>query len=331
MPRAQCTASLRQRLNGSVKGIKRMRIAMVGAGGVGGYFGGLLAAAGADVTFVARGAHLAALRRDGLSIESPVRPIAGLEVQATDDPSTVGIVDQVVIAVKLWDLEAAAEAARPMIGPDTAIVSFQNGVDAADRLAAIYGAGPVLGGVCHIGASIGRPGVIAHVGKMAKLTVGELDGRPSVRLQRFADACTAAGIEFHASGNVHRAIWEKFVFLSAFSGITALARSPIGPLRAVPAARAALYAAMAEGVAVARAHGGDLPPDHADKVITFIDGLAPAMKSSMLHDLERGARLELPWLSGAVVRLGAEKGVPTPTHSLVSALLTPYADGPLTA
>lgn len=331
MPRAQCTASLRQRLNGSVKGIKRMRIAMVGAGGVGGYFGGLLAAAGADVTFVARGAHLAALRRDGLSIESPVRPIAGLEVQATDDPSTVGIVDQVVIAVKLWDLEAAAEAARPMIGPDTAIVSFQNGVDAADRLAAIYGAGPVLGGVCHIGASIGRPGVIAHVGKMAKLTVGELDGRPSVRLQRFADACTGAGIEFHASGNVHRAIWEKFVFLSAFSGITALARSPIGPLRAVPAARAALYAAMAEGVAVARAHGGDLPPDHADKVITFIDGLAPAMKSSMLHDLERGARLELPWLSGAVVRLGAEKGVPTPTHTLVSALLTPYADGPLTA
>ncbi len=331
MPRAQCTASLRQRLNGSVKGIKRMRIAMVGAGGVGGYFGGLLAAAGADVTFVARGAHLAALRRDGLSIESPVRPIAGLEVQATDDPSTVGIVDQVVIAVKLWDLEAAAEAARPMIGPDTAIVSFQNGVDAADRLAAIYGAGPVLGGVCHIGASIGRPGVIAHVGKMAKLTVGELDGRPSVRLQRFADACTGAGIEFHASGNVHRAIWEKFVFLSAFSGITALARSPIGPLRAVPGARAALYAAMAEGVAVARAHGGDLPPDHADKVITFIDGLAPAMKSSMLNDLERGARLELPWLSGAVVRLGAEKGVPTPTHSLVSALLTPYADGPLTA
>jgi len=308
-----------------------MRIAMVGAGGVGGYFGGLLAAAGADVTFIARGAHLAALQAYGLSIESPVRPISGLKVRATDDPATVGVVDQVVIAVKLWDLEGAADLARPLVGPETAIVSFQNGVAAADRLTAVYGPGPVLGGVCHIGASIGRPGVIAHVGKMAKLTVGELDGRASPRLQRFADACTAAGIEFHASGNVRRAIWEKFVFLSAFSGITALARSPIGPLRAVPEARAALYAAMAEGVAVARAHGSDLPADHADKVITFVDGLAPAMKSSMLHDLERGARLELPWLSGAVVKLGAEKGIPTPTHGLVTALLAPYADGPLAA
>ena len=308
-----------------------MRIAMVGAGGVGGYFGGLLAAAGADVTFIARGAHLAALQADGLSIESPVRPISGLKVRATDDPATIGVVDQVVIAVKLWDLESAADLARPLIGPETAVVSFQNGVAAADRLTAVYGPGPVLGGVCHIGASIGRPGVIAHVGKMAKLTVGELDGRASPRLQRFADACTAAGIEFHASGNVRRAIWEKFVFLSAFSGITALARSPIGPLRAVPEARATLYAAMAEGVAVARAHGSDLPADHADKVITFVDGLAPAMKSSMLHDLERGARLELPWLSGAVVKLGAEKGIPTPTHGLVTALLAPYADGPLAA
>jgi len=308
-----------------------MRIAMVGAGGVGGYFGGLLAAAGADVTFIARGAHLAALQADGLSIESPVRPISGLKVRATDDPATAGVVDQVVIAVKLWDLKGAADLARPLVGPETAVVSFQNGVAAADRLTAVYGPGPVLGGVCHIGASIGRPGVIAHVGKMAKLTVGELDGRASPRLQRFADACTAAGIEFHASGNVRRAIWEKFVFLSAFSGITALARSPIGPLRAVPEARATLYAAMAEGVAVARAHGSDLPADHADKVITFVDGLAPAMKSSMLHDLERGARLELPWLSGAVVKLGAEKGIPTPTHGLVTALLAPYADGPLAA
>lgn len=308
-----------------------MRIAMVGAGGVGGYFGGLLAAAGADITFIARGAHLAALQADGLSIESPVRPISGLKVRATDDPASIGVVDQVVIAVKLWDLEGAAEAARPMIGPDTAIVSFQNGVDAADRVSALYGPGPVMGGVCHIGASIGRPGVIAHVGKMAKLTVGELDGRASDRLQRFVQACETAGIEIHASGNVRRAIWEKFVFLSAFSGITALARSPIGPLRAVPAARAALHAAMAEGVAVARAHGGDLPADHADKVITFVDGLSPQMKSSMLHDLERGARLELPWLSGAVVRLGAGTGIPTPTHGLITALLTPYANGPLSA
>lgn len=302
-----------------------MRIAVIGVGGVGGYFGGQLAASGEEVLFVARGAHLAAMREKGLTIESERGSQQGLKVQATDDPSGHGPVDVAMIGVKLWDTDAALELCRPLVGPQTAVVSFQNGVESIEKITTVFGAGAALGGTCHIAASIARPGVIAHTGSMARLTFGELDGTLSPRVEAFAAACRKAGFDVVASTDIRRAIWEKFVFLSSFSGMTALARQPIGPIRKTEEGRAVLRAALEETSAVARKSGIDLPPDHGAKALAFADTLPAGMQSSMLGDLQRGARLELPWLSGAVVKLGAKLGVPTPVHATINAALLPYA------
>ncbi|MEJ1161511.1 2-dehydropantoate 2-reductase [Prosthecomicrobium sp. N25] len=294
-----------------------MRIAVMGTGGVGGYFGGKLAAAGFDVGFVARGAHGAALAAEGLTIESGVTPIERMPIRVVSDPAELGPVDLVLFAVKLWDTEGAVEQLKPVLTADTVVISFQNGVDAGDRIAAMIGAGHVAGGVCHIGASIARPGVIRHLGTLARLTVGAFDGAVDPRLEAFSAACTRAGIDHALTGDIRRAIWEKFVFLSAMSGVTALTRRPIGDIRADPDLRAFFHDAVRETVAVARARGIGIPAEQADKVMGFADALPAGMKASMLHDLERGARLELPWLSGAVVRMGAEAGVPTPVHRAI--------------
>jgi 2-dehydropantoate 2-reductase len=306
-----------------------MKIAMIGAGGVGGYFGARLAAAGEDVWFVARGRHLAAMREEGLRVESPLGDLHLRPTRATDDPKEIGPVDTAILAVKLWDTETAAVAARPLLGPDTAIVSLQNGIDAGDRLAKVLGAGHVLLGSCQISAAIAAPGVVRQVGRMAKIQLGERDGRPSERVGAFLAAARRAGVEIEAPPDIdiNRALWEKFVFLASFSGITALTRLPKGPIWANPETKALFADAIAEVIAVARARGADLRPDHVDRAMAFGEKLPAEMKASMLVDLERGNRLELPWLSGAVVRLGRELGVPTPVHRAILAALAPYAEG----
>jgi 2-dehydropantoate 2-reductase len=304
-----------------------MKIAIVGAGGVGGYFGAQLAKSGADVAFIARGKHLAAIRSQGLTIESPVAPVRNLQVSATDDPAQLGMVDLAILAVKLWDTATAAEQMRPLVGPATAVVSFQNGIDAEDILARMYGPERTLGGVSHIFAGIERPGVIRHAGQMARLTLGELDNKPSARVDAFVALCQKAGFEILAPDDIHRAIWEKFIFLSAFSGATALARSSIGPIREDPDSLRLFTQALAESIQVARARKIALAADAFEKTMAFTGALPPEMKSSMLNDLERGARLELPWLSGAICRLGRELSIPTPTHDAILGALKPLAMG----
>lgn len=298
-----------------------MRIAVMGTGGVGGYFGARLAAAGADVSFIARGAHLAAIRRDGLRVTSALGDVHVHPARATDRPADIGPVDMVMFTVKLWDTETAAEQVKPLLGPDTGVVSFQNGVDSAERIERILGPGRAIGGVSHIAAAIAAPGLIRHTGSLARLTVGEWDGSDSRRVAGFVAAAKAAGIDVVQSADIGRAIWEKFVFLAPFSGVTSLLRQPIGAVRADEDGRWLYESAVEEVVAVARAKGVALPEDQVRRVLDFSDGLPAEMKSSMLGDLERGGRLELPWLSGAVVRLGRALGVATPTHRAILAAL----------
>ncbi|ESR24509.1 ketopantoate reductase family protein [Lutibaculum baratangense] len=304
-----------------------MRIAVMAAGGVGGYFGGRLAAAGHDVHFIARGAHLDAIRAEGLRIESPLGDLRLADASATDDPATIGGVDVVIFAVKLWDTERAAIACRPLLKPDTLVVTFQNGVSSLGTLSEHLGAEHVAGGVAHIAAVIGAPGLIRHGGTMAKLTIGERSGGRSARIGRLVECFRAADVECLESEAIERAIWEKFVFLSALSGMTALCRQPIGPIRSAPDAWALFGAAVAETAAVARACGVDLPPDTEERTLSFSAGLPEGMKASMLHDLEAGRPLELRWLSGEVVRLGRVHGVATPAHLAALAALNFYSGG----
>lgn len=304
-----------------------MKIAVIGTGGVGGYFGGRLAEAGNDVWFVARGRHLDEMKRCGLKVKSRLDDILVKPVNATDDTTAIGAVDLVIIAVKLADTESAIQLSKPLLGPDTAIVSLQNGIEAVERLTAAFGKQRVLGGVCHIAAVIGGPGIILHTGTLARMTVGELDGSMSKRLEAIAQACKKAKIDFVATPEIDKAIWHKFVFLSSFSGVTTLTRLPKGPIMAEPETRALLESAIAEAVAVARVRGVKLDDDLVEKLMKFAEGLPDDMKSSMLGDLERGARLELPWLSGTVAKLGASLGVATPVHKVIYQALKPYAEG----
>lgn len=304
-----------------------MKILVLGTGGVGGYFGGHLAARGADVTFVARGQHLGALKRDGLRVESGVGQLHLQPVQATDNPGDAGVVDVVMIAVKLWDTESAARAALPAVGPQTAVVSFQNGVDAVDVLTRTFGAERVMGGVAHIAAVIESPGVIRHNGTLARLTFGELDGSRSARAERLLAACQGAAFDAVLSEHVQRDIWEKFVFIVGLSGLTALTRLPIGPIREDPLTRELFAEVMREAAAVGRAKAVDLGADAIERQLAFADKLPPGMIASMLGDLHRGNRLELPWLTGAVVRLGDALGVPVPANRFVYAALKLHAEG----
>jgi 2-dehydropantoate 2-reductase len=300
---------------------------MMGSGGVGGYFGGRLAAKGYDVTFVARGAHLAAMREHGLTIESGVAPLLIKPVRVTDDPATIGAVDVVLLSVKLWDTEAATQAIKPLIGPRTAVISLQNGVDAEPILARSLGAAHVMGGIAQIGSKIARPGVIEHVGTMQRVVFGELDGVRSERAEALLAACLASGIAADISADIAKTIWEKFVFLVGMSSVTTLIRMPIGPIRKDPDCRALLLGVMREAVAVGRKQGIGLDADFADRQIAFADGLPETMTTSMHHDFERGNRLELPWLAGTVVRFGHELGIETPYNAAVLGGLKLYADG----
>ncbi|HSF47552.1 MAG TPA: 2-dehydropantoate 2-reductase [Burkholderiales bacterium] len=304
-----------------------MKIAVMGAGGVGGYFGARLAAGGADVAFIARGEHLRAIQREGLRVESGLGDVLLKPAQATDHAASVGLVDFVLFTVKLWSTSEAARELKPLLGPETAVISFQNGVDAVAILSEELGRPHVMGGVAHIGAVIERPGVIRHNGTLARLTFGELDGRRSSRLEALLAACLGAGIDAHLSDDIQRAIWEKFVFLVGLSGMTSLTRTPIGPIREDPVTRAMLLEVMREAASVGRAEGANLPKDIAEKQLAFADGLPYDMISSMLGDLNRGNRLELEWLSGAVARLGEQHGIATPANRFIHAALKLHARG----
>ncbi|HTQ73784.1 MAG TPA: 2-dehydropantoate 2-reductase [Burkholderiales bacterium] len=305
-----------------------MKIAMMGSGGVGGFFGGRLAHAGYDVSFVARGAHLAAMRERGLLIESEAHGNIRIpKVSATDDPASIGPVDFVILSVKLWDTESAIRQMKPMLEAGTAVLSLQNGVIKDDILRRELGAAPVMGGVCYVATTIARPGVILQTGPMQRVVIGEYDGSRSERARALHGALQKAGADAELSADVRRAIWEKFVFLVGISATTTSMRTSIGPIRENPRTRAFLHDVFRETVAVGRAHGIALPADYADACLARADGLPAEMVASMAHDLARGNRLELEWLSGGVVRLGAKVGVPTPANRAVWDVLALYADG----
>lgn len=305
-----------------------MRIAVMGTGGVGGYFGARLAQAGHEVAFVARGRQREALLAHGLRVESPLGDVHLHDVPVTDQPADIGPVDLVLFTVKLWDTLGAAESVKPLLGADTAVVSFQNGVVKDDILRDMLGPEHVIGGVTYIAAAIAEPGVIRHSGQLQKLVFGEYDGSLSPRVQRFRDACAESGIDAEVSERIERAIWEKFVFLVGLSGTTSLARSTIGPIRGNQHSRGFLHDVMAEVVQVARAQGVGLPSDYADDRLAFTDTVPATMTSSMHHDLEHGNRLEVAWLSGDVVNRGTRLGIPTPCNRAIFDVLSIYSGGP---
>ena len=304
-----------------------MRIAVVGAGGVGGGFGAALARAGADVTFIARGAHLAAMKSQGLKVQGARGDIHLVPTRATDDPADIGEVDVVLFCVKLWDVESAGRHIRPLIGPDTAVIPLQNGIDAAERLIPILGSGAVMGGVAQISASITGPGLIQQVGTFMRMIFGELDGRRSKRGKDFLALCLRAGFDATLSEQILTDLWMKFILLASNASMMAATRQPIGKLRDDPDLRPIFVSAYREVVDVGRARGVALPADAVDRIVDLTGHMPPAMKASMALDLERGNRLELPWLGGKVVELGRQLGVPTPTHSMMVAMLKPYIMG----
>jgi 2-dehydropantoate 2-reductase len=304
-----------------------MRIAVMGTGGVGGYFGAKLAQAGNDVTFIARGGHLAALHERGLKIESGVSPLHLANVHATDDPGEIAPVDVVMFCVKLWDVEQAAVQVEPLVSTGGVVIPFQNGLAAPEILERVLGPARVLGGVAYIAATIREPGVIAHTGTMARLRVGAFPEGPAERATQFADACRAAGVDVEVSADIRRALWEKFCFLSALSGCTSVARQPVGAIRGDPDLRATFEAALREAWSVGRARGVPLADDYVAAQLKALDGLPAEMRSSMQNDLAGGRRLEAPWLSGAVAALAKNAGLAAPVSGVLYAALKPYVAG----
>jgi 2-dehydropantoate 2-reductase len=304
-----------------------MRIAVIGAGGVGGAFGAALAKAGADVTFVARGKHLDAMLTRGLVINGGRGETHLVLTKATDDPGSIGKVDVVLFCVKLWDVESTGARIKPLIGPETGVIPLQNGVDAAERLTAILGRGAVMGGVAQMSASITAPGVITQVGTFMRMIFGELDGKPSRRGEDFLALCQKAGFDATLSDQILTELWMKFIPLTTNASFTAVTRLPIGKVRDDPDIRPILIAGFKEVIEIGRASGIALPRDALEKTIAFTGHLPPAAKASMAVDLERGNRLELPWLGGKVIELGKKLNVPTPVHGMMYALLRPYIMG----
>jgi 2-dehydropantoate 2-reductase len=304
-----------------------MRIAVIGTGGIGGPYGASLAKAGADVTFVARGAHLAAIRQDGLRIEGDRGEIHIRPAQATDDIGAIGSVDFILCCVKLWDLEHVAEQIRAIVGPQTAVIPLQNGIDAAERLTSILGREAVMGGMAFVTGAIAAPGVIRQTGNYQRMIFGELDGRISERGQLLRDLCEAAGFDGVLSPDIMVPIWEKFVMLVPFSGLSALTRLPLGKWRDDPDLSGLFEAALRETAAVGLAEGIRLPPDCIGQTLALMRSMPAHHMTSMGNDLIRGNRLELPWFAGKVAELGRRHGIPTPANGFIYAALKPYANG----
>ena len=300
-----------------------MKTAFIGIGGLGGYFGGRLAKAGNDVVFIARGATLEALRQNGLRVESPLGDFALPKVQATGDPASVGRVDVVFVTTKAWQVSEAAQQIRSMVGPETVVVPFQNGVEAYDQLTAILGPEHVLGGMCHVIAMVIAPGVIRHGGLTALITIGEWNNAQTPRLERLVECLRAAGLETRVPENIQVALWEKFEFIASFGGVGAVTRAPAGVMRSVPGTRLLLERAMREIVGLARAGGVPVPDESVANTMKFIDSLPPDGTASMQRDLIAGRPSELEAQSGAVVRLGRARNFPTPVHEFIYNAMLP--------
>ncbi len=300
-----------------------MRIAVFGTGGVGGYFGGRLAQSGEQVVFIARGEHLRSIQANGLRVDSLKGDFVLHPAQATDDPSQVGAVDVILVAVKAWQVPAAARAMQPMVAEHTFIVPLENGVDAPGQLAEALGEAHVLGGLCRISAFIAGPGHIRHVGIEPYVAFGELNRRPSQRAENLRLAFERAGVVVEIVEDVHVAMWSKFLFIAAISGVGAVARAPAGVIRSIPETRQLLVSAMEEIYNLGRNRGVDLPADSVAQTMAFIDGMAPEVTASMQRDIIAGQPSELESQNGAVVRMGVESGVSTPVNAFLYGSLLP--------
>lgn len=299
-----------------------MKIAVVGTGGVGGYFGGLLAHSGQDVTFFARGAHLEALRR-GLRVKSIHGDFTVSPAQATDDLATIGPVDLALICVKDYQLEALLPALPPLIGQETVLLPLLNGVRAADRLAEQFGRQQTMGGLCHIVSMIAAPGAIEQLSPFRSVTFGEWAGQITPRAQAIYEVMAAAGIDVKLTDDIRKAMWTKFIFITAYSGVGSVTRLPAAGLRACPETMAMLRAAVEEIEAVARAKGVALDSDVVAKTMAFVDGLPDNATASMQRDVQDGRPFELEAMTGSLVRYGIEAHVPTPVNQFIYAALKP--------
>jgi 2-dehydropantoate 2-reductase len=304
-----------------------MRVTVMGSGGTGGYFGGLLARAGEEVTFIARGAHLAAIRARGLTVHSRLAGNFTVPARATDDPAASGPADLVLFCVKAYDTESAAERLQPAVGPDTVILPVQNGIDSAERIGRIVGSERVIGGLAGVSSVVEAPGIIEHRAGPDVIQLGELDGPPSPRTERIVEVLRRAGVKAQVRPDMRVALWEKFVLICGLSGLTALTRLPLGAVLACPETRALFRQVMEETQAVGRAGGVPVPQEHAERMLKFFEGSDPAIRGSLYYDLAAGRRLEIETLNGTVVRLGEKHGAPTPANFAVYAALKPYADG----
>ena len=304
-----------------------MRFAIMGAGGVGGYYGAKLAQAGHDVACIARGEHLRAIQARGMLLRGPDGESMVAKVQATDDPGTLAAVDVILFCVKLFDTEAAAQAIAPLHSKGGVCISLQNGVDGQHRIGAVLGTDRIMGGLAYVSALVESPGVIRYNSQSSSIRFGEADGTLSERAVRFRDACIAAGVGAEVVLDIRAAQWNKFVGLATNAALTSLVRQPTGVVYHDPELVALARAAFREGADVARAMGVALPDDIVEQQLAAHQAFPPQMYASMYHDLARGRPLELESLSGLIVRKGRELGVPTPVHAMAYACLKPYVSG----
>jgi 2-dehydropantoate 2-reductase len=300
-----------------------MRILVFGAGGVGEYFGGRLAQAGEEVIFLARGEHLKAIQEDGLIVESIKGDFEIRPAQAVADPRQAGLVDAVLVGVKAWQVPEAAEALKPVLGPNTFVVPLSNGVEAPDQLAAVLGEEHVLGGLCRISAYIAEPGRICHAAIEPQIAFGELKNGPSSRAEALRQAFEKAQVKVEVPPDIRKALWEKFVFISALSGVGSVTRAPAGVLRSLPETRSLIERALQETIAVGRALGVDLSIDYIKETLAFVDGMPAHTTASMQRDIQEGRPSELESQNGAIVRFGRDAGVPTPVHEFIYSSLLP--------
>ena len=299
-----------------------MRIAVFGTGGVGGYFGGRLAQAGHDVTFIARGEHLNAIKSNGLRVDSPAGDFVVFPAKATDDVREAGEVDLVILGVKAWQVPEAARMMKPLVGPLTTVLPLQNGVEAVSQLVAELGADKVIGGLCRIVSFVVGPGHIRHTGFTPTIIIGELDNRRTERIEKIEQEFNGAGLDTSVATDIQVALWTKFLFIASFSGVGAMANAPAGVTRTDPKWRTLMRQAMEEIYRLAHARGVNLPPDSIDAVMASVDALPEDATSSMQRDIAAGKPSELEAQNGAVVRMAREAGIDVPAHQLIYAQLS---------
>jgi 2-dehydropantoate 2-reductase len=304
---------------------ERLKIAVFGTGGVGGYYGSRLSHAGAEVHLIARGEHLKAFRERGLTLNSVKHGSSTLKLHATDRPEDIGACDWVLFTVKATELESAASRLTPLLKPGTGVLSLQNGVDNEEKLAKHVGAGHVVGGVVYIFSTLAGPGVVAHTGGAGRILFGEMDGAPSERTQKLLAVLRQGDVDAQIVPDIQSALWTKYVLICALSGMTTASRLPVGDLRAAPAAREMMHQILREVAQVGRACGVKLPPDIIERHASLLDETGADSRSSLYYDLTHHKPMELETLQGTVVRLGKQHGVPTPMCEAVYALLQPWA------